>query len=328
MDHQRRVLLAGMAAAAAGFTLPSLARADTKYPSGPITMIVPFPPGGGTDAASRLIAQFMGQSTGWNIVVENRAGAGGNIGLGLLSRAKPDGLTIGMGQTSNLAINPSLYPKMPYDSLKDFVPIVLVAGQPVVLVVSAASRYKTLADVVTAAKAKPEAITMASAGIGTVGHLAGAMFMQAAGVKFLHVPHPGAANAVSNMIGGQVDIYFATPATVLPLISSGKLRPLAVTSKDRLKALPDTPAIAEQGYADFDARDWKGLVAPAGTPGDVVRQINTVVNDALKKPLTIERFAAEGSTPIGGTPEDFATFLKSEYKRWGDTVRASGAKME
>ncbi|OWT72824.1 MULTISPECIES: tripartite tricarboxylate transporter substrate binding protein [unclassified Achromobacter] len=328
MDHQRRVLLAGMAAAAAGFTLPTLARAESKYPSGPITMIVPFPPGGGTDAASRLIAQFMGQATGWNIVVENRAGAGGNIGLGLLSRAKADGLTIGMGQTSNLAINPSLYPKMPYDSLKDFVPIVLVAGQPVVLVVSAASKYKSLDDVVKAAKAKPEAITMASAGIGTVGHLAGAMFMQAAGVKFLHVPHPGASTAVTNMIGGQVDIYFATPATVLPLISTGKLRALAVTSKDRLAALPDVPSIAQQGYADFDARDWKGLVAPTGTPAEAVQRINSVVNDALKKPLTIERFAAEGSTPIGGTPEDFATFLKSEYKRWGDTVRASGAKME
>jgi len=328
MDHQRRVLLAGMAAAATGFALPDLARADSPYPSGPITMIVPFPPGGGTDAASRLIAQFMGQFTGWNIVVENRSGAGGNIGLGLLSRARPDGLTIGMGQTSNLAINPALYPKMPYDPLEDFAPIVLVAGQPVVLVVSAASRYRSLADVVTAAQAKPEAVTMASAGIGTVGHLAGAMFMQAAGLQFLHVPHNGASTAVANLIGGQVDIYFATPASVLPLISSGKLRPLAVTSKTRLRALPDTPAIAEQGYADFDARDWKGLVAPAGTPGEVIRRVNAAVNDVLKKPLTAGRFAAEGSTPIGGSPQDFAAFLESEYRRWGDAVRASGARME
>jgi tripartite-type tricarboxylate transporter receptor subunit TctC len=326
MNPQRRALLAGMASAAVA-SLPSLAYAQ-QYPSGPITMIVPFPPGGGTDAASRLIAQMVSQATGWNIIVENRAGAGGNIGLSLLARAKPDGLTIGMGQTSNLAINPSLYPKMPYDSLKDFVPVALVAGQPVVLVVRAGSPFHTLADLVAAGKGKPESLNMASAGIGTVSHLAGVMFGNQAGIKFLHVPYPGAAPALSNLAGGQVDLYFGTPPSVLPLIQAGKLQALAVTSLKRMPAIPDVPTVAESGYAGFDAEDWKALVAPAGTPAAVVDRLNAAVNEALKQPATLKRLDAEGSTAIGGTPQHFAAFLKEENTRWGQTVHEAGAKME
>jgi tripartite-type tricarboxylate transporter receptor subunit TctC len=327
MFFQRRALIAAAVATAALATLPAPSFA-ADYPSGPITMIVPFPPGGGTDAASRVIAQAVSQATHWNIIVENRAGAGGNIGLSLLARAKPDGQTIGMGQTSNLAINPSLYPKMPYDSLKDFVPVALVAGQPVVLVVRAESPYKTLADLVAAGKAKPESLNMASAGIGTVSHLAGVMFGNQAGVKFLHVPYPGAAPALTNIAGGQVDLYFGTPPSVLPLIQSGKLRALAVTSLKRMPAIPNIPTVAESGYPGFDAEDWKAIVAPAGTPAAVVDELNKAVNDALKQPETLKRFDAEGSTALGGTSRHFAEFLKAEYDRWGQTVRAAGAKME
>lgn len=326
MNFHRRALLAGMAGAAvATLSRPVWAQ---QYPPGPITMIVPFPPGGGTDAASRVIAQAIGQSTGWNIIVENRPGAGGNIGLSQVARAKPDGLTIGMGQTSNLAINPSLYPKMPYDALKDFVPVALVAGQPVILVVNNGSPLHTLADLVSAAKAKPESLAMASAGIGTVGHLAGVMFSRQAGIKFLHVPYPGAAPALSNIAGGQVDLYFGTPPSVLPLIAAGKLRALAVTSKRRLQAAGDVPTIAESGYPEFDAEDWKAVVAPAGTPDAVVQRLNQAVNEALKQPKTLERIASEGSTALGGTSAHFSEFLKSEYARWGQTVRDAGAKME
>jgi tripartite-type tricarboxylate transporter receptor subunit TctC len=325
MNMHRRALLAGMAGAAATLSRPVWAQ---QYPSGPITLIVPFPPGGGTDAASRVIAQAISQSTGWNIIVENRPGAGGNIGLAQLARAKPDGLTIGMGQTSNLAINPSLYPKMPYDALKDFAPVALVAGQPVILVVRAGSPLHTLADLVAAAKAKPESLAMASAGIGTVSHLAGVMFGQQAGIKFLHVPYPGAAPALSNIAGGQVDLYFGTPPSVLPLIAAGKLRALAVTSKQRLQAARDVPTIAESGYPDFNAQDWKAVVAPAGTPDAVVQRLNRAVDEALKQPQTLERLAGEGSTALGGTSAHFSEFLKSEYARWGQTVRDAGAKME
>jgi tripartite-type tricarboxylate transporter receptor subunit TctC len=326
MNPHRRALLAGMATAPL-LSLPRLARAQA-YPGGPITMIVPFPPGGGTDAASRLIAQAVTQLTGWNIVVENRPGAGGNIGLGLLAKANPDGMTIGMGQTSNLAINPSLYKTMPYDARKAFAPIALVAGQPMILVVKEGAAHRTLKDIVDAARAKPGTLNMASAGIGTVGHLAGEMFAKQAGIKLFHVPYPGAARALADLAGGQVDLYFGTPASVLPLIQSGKLHAVAVTSPDRLPAAKDVPTIAESGYPGFSAEDWKALVAPVGTPATVVAALNKAVNEALKQPLTQSRFAAEGSVTLGGSVEDCTKFMAAEYDRWGQAVRDSGTKME
>lgn len=329
MNPHRRALLAGMSAAPL-LSLPSFARAQNakNYPGGPITLIVPFPPGGGTDASSRLIAQVMSQRTGWNIVVENRPGAGGNIGLGLLSHANPDGMTIGMGQTSNLAINPSLYKTMPYDARKDFTPIALVAGQPMILVVREGSPYATLQTLVTAAKARPGSLNMASAGIGTVGHLAGEMFAKQAGIKFFHVPYPGAARALADLAGGQVDLYFGTPASVLPLIQSGKLHAVAVTSPERLPAAVDVPTIAESGYAGFAAEDWKALVAPRGTPAAIVETLNRAANEALQQPETKKRFAAEGSATLGGSAAEAATFIAAEYDRWGQAVRDSGTKME
>jgi tripartite-type tricarboxylate transporter receptor subunit TctC len=327
MNPQRRALLSGLAVAPLA-SLPRFASAQAHYPATPITLIVPFPPGGGTDASSRLIAQSMSQMTGWNIVVENHPGAGGNIGLGMLSKAKPDGLTIGMGQTSNLAINPSLYKSMPYDARKDFAPIALVAGQPMILVVRKGSPNSTLKSLVEAAKAKPGTLNMASAGIGTVGHLSGEMFAKRAGIKFFHVPYPGAARALADLAGGQVDLYFGTPASVLPLIQAGKLQAVAVTSQDRLPAAKDVPTIAESGYAGFTAQDWKALVAPRGTPAAIVERLNHAVNEALKQPQTQKRFAADGSSPLGGSVQDAAKFMAAEYDRWGEAVRDSGTKME
>jgi tripartite-type tricarboxylate transporter receptor subunit TctC len=325
MNPNRRSLLKGMATLPMA-ALPTFSWA-AAYPGAPITMIVPFPPGGGTDASSRLIAQAISVDTGWNIIIENRAGAGGNIGLGMLARAKPDGITIGMGQTSNLAINPTLYPHMPYNAAKDFAPVALVAKQPVVLVVSGTSPYHTLKDLVDAAKAKPESLAMASPGIGTVGHLAGSMFSQVAGVKFLHVPYPGAAPAITNLVGNQVHLYFGTPPSVLPLVRSGKLRALGVTSLEAMPAIADVPAIAKS-YPGYVAEDWKALVAPAGTPQAVIDALNLAVNKALEHPETRKRLAEEGSTPGGGTAQAFADFMKSEQTRWGQTVRDSGAKLE
>ncbi|ARP83601.1 LacI family transcriptional regulator [Bordetella genomosp. 8] len=327
MNPHRRNLLAGMAAAPL-LSLPAIGRAQGKYPSGPVTLIVPFPPGGGTDASSRTIAQAITQLTGWNIVVENRPGAGGNIGLGLLSHANADGMTIGMGQTSNLAINPSLYKSMPYDARKDFAPIALVSGQPMILVVREGSPLSTLKSLVDAAKANPGKLNMASAGIGTVGHLAGEMFAIQAGIKIFHVPYPGAARALADLAGGQVDLYFGTPASVLPLMQSGKLHAVAVTSLKRLPVAKDVPTIAEQGYPDFEAEDWKALVAPRGTPASIVENLNRATNEALKQPLTQQRFAAEGSVTLGGSVADASKFMASEYERWGKAVRDSGTKME
>jgi tripartite-type tricarboxylate transporter receptor subunit TctC len=316
----RRVLLALVA------TSPLAALAQAAYPNQPIKLIVPFPPAGGTDVVSRLMTDKVRASTNWNFVVDNKAGAGGNIGMDAVAKSKPDGYTLGMGQTANLAINPTLYPKMPYDAAKDFVPVALVAGQPVVLVVRPEAPFKSLADLVAAAKAKPGALTMASAGNGTVGHLTGEVFAKQAGIKHVHVPYKGAGPAATDLLGGQVDYYFATPQTVAGFIKSGKLRALAVSSAKRLQLLPDTPTVAESGYKGFDTSDWKMLVAPAGTPAAVVNRLNAEVEKAMSKPETVAQLLAEGSVPLSGSPQQVAQFLKSEQQRWGAVVREGNFK--
>ncbi|AOY94375.1 LacI family transcriptional regulator [Cupriavidus sp. USMAA2-4] len=320
----RRLLCLFGAACLAAPALPALAAGD--YPAQPVRLVVPFPPAGGTDVMARLVFNKIGTDAHWNVVVENRAGAGGNIGLDAVAKAKPDGYTLGMGQTANLAINPSLYPRMPYDVLKDFAPVALVSAQPVVLVVRADAPFKTVADLVGAAKGRT--LSMASAGTGTVGHLTGEMFARRAGIKVLHVPYKGASPALTDLLGGQTDFYFATPPIALPMIKAGKLRALAVTSAKRSALLPAVPTVIESGYAGFQAEDWKAVVAPAGTPAEVIRRVNEQTNKALASPDTISKMRAEGSEPRGGTPAELAAFIKAEHARWGAIVRESGAHVE
>lgn len=295
------------------------------FPAGTVRMVVPFPPGGGTDVLSRLLTQTVTEQRGWNFVIDNKPGAGGNLGLDLLANAKPDGQTFGMGQTSNLAINPTLMKKMPYNALQDFVPVALVASQPMVLVVSEKSPYRGLADLVSASKAKPGQLTMASPGNGTVGHLAGELFAQRAGIRWNHIPYKGAAPALNDVIAGQVDFNFATPAGALTLIRAGKLRALAVTSAERLFALQEVPTVAESGYKGFVAEDWKAVMAPVGTPAAAIQAMNDAVNAALAKGEVRARLAFEGSKPLGGSPEQLGAFIKSEHARWAQAVRQSGA---
>jgi tripartite-type tricarboxylate transporter receptor subunit TctC len=304
------------------------AHAQGAYPSQPIKVVVPFPPGGGTDVVTRLLVEKVRASTGWTLVVDNKAGAGGNIGLDAVAKSKADGYTVGVGQTANLAINPSLYPKMPYDAAKDFVPVALVAGQPVVLVVNAASGYKTMADLVAAARQKPSTLTMASAGNGTVGHLTGEIFAKQAAIKINHIPYKGAGPAATDLLGGQVDFYFATPQTVVPFVKAGKLRALAVSSSKRLPALPEVPTIAESGYKGFDTSDWKMVVAPAGTPADVVKRLHDEVEKAMSKPETLAQLLAEGSVPMSGSVQQAAQYLKAEQQRWGTVVREANVKLD
>jgi tripartite-type tricarboxylate transporter receptor subunit TctC len=303
-----------------------------SYPAGPIRLIVPFPPGGGTDVLSRLLANKISVATGWTFVIDNRPGAGGNIGIDAVAKAKADGQTLGMGQTSNLAINPTLYPKLPYDAARDFAPVMLVASQPNLLVVRKESALQSLRDVVATAKAqgndKAGGLTMASPGVGTVAHLGGELFAQRAGVKFLHVPYRGAAPAITDVLAGQVDFALATPPAVVSLIRSGNLRALATTSVKRLLAVPDIPTIAEQGFDGFEAYDWKALVAPAGTQPEVIAQLNAAANKALSDPDMIKRLQEEGNEPRGGTPEQLGRYLQAELARWGGIVRASGVKVD
>ena len=307
--------------------LPGMAAAQS-WPSKPIRLIVPFPPAGGTDVLTRQLAEKISAATKWTMVIDNKPGAGGNIGLEALAKSAPDGYTFAMGQTANLAINPALYSKLAFDALKDFAPIGLVSAQPLVLVVAADSPYRSLADVVAAAKAKSDGLTMASAGSGTVGHLTGELFARKAGAKILHIPYKGASPAVTDLMGRQVDIMFANTQSVMTLVTAGKLRALAVTSAQRIKPLPGVPTVAESGYKGFEAVTWSGLVAPAGTPAEVIAKLNAEVAKVLTRADFLEKLAAEGSQPLGGSPQQFAEFLREEHAKWGLAVRESGAKVD
>jgi tripartite-type tricarboxylate transporter receptor subunit TctC len=322
MQASRRLLLA---LAATTLTTGAFAQA---YPSKPIRIVVPFPPGGGTDTIARETAQRVATANGWTIVIDNKPGAGGNLGVDAVAKAPADGYTLVLGQTSNLAINPTMYAKLPYDPLKDLAPIVLVANAPLVMVTGTGTPYKTLADAVNAAKAKPGTLNFASPGNGTVAHLTSELFQKAAGIKTQHVPYKGAAQALTDVISGTVELYMSSVPTLIGQIKNGKLRPLAVTSAKRVDDLPNVPTINESGYKGFDAVTWFGLLAPAGTPKDMIAKLNAEFNKALQNPELRKKLGDEGADPAGGTPEQFAALIKDEIPRWGKVVKESGAKVD
>jgi len=298
------------------------------YPAKPIRMIVPFPPGGGTDIAARTIANKLSEDVKWTFVVENKPGAGGNLGVEQAIKSPADGYTLVIGQTSNLAINPTLYAKLPYDPLKDLNPVTLIVSAPVVFVVAASSRYRSLGDLLAAAKTDPGGVTFASPGNGTVSHLAGELLQRAAGVKLTHVPYKGASQALTDTLGGQVQSFMSSVPSALAQIKGGRLRAIAVTAAKRAPELPEVPTIAESGYQGFEATTWYGLLAPAGTPTAIIARLNAEVNRALKTPEVRERLASEGGEALGGSPEQFASFLRAEHAKWGRVVRESGARAE
>ena len=314
-------------AASLAFCLFATAAAAQEYPAKPIKLIVPFPPAGGTDIMSRVVAQRLTEANKWTVVVDNRPGAGGNIGVDAAAKSAPDGYTIVMGQTSNLAINPTLYKDIPYDPMKDLVPIVLVGEGPIALAVRNESPMKTIADLVSAAKAKPGAITMASPGSGTVAHLSGVRLMQAANVKFEHIPYKGASAAIPDLLGGNVDFYVSSVPSVQSQVAAGRMRILAVTSKRRSPIFPNVPTISET-YPGFDAVTWFGILAPAGTPPTVVAKLNAEINKALQDPNVRKSIEKEGGEVLGGTPKQFADLMKSDLAAWAAVVKASGAKVD
>jgi tripartite-type tricarboxylate transporter receptor subunit TctC len=320
--NRRQIVVAALAAACVPAALAQ------SYPNKAIKVVVPFPPGGGTDIIAREVTQKVATATGWTFVIDNRPGAGGNLGVDTAAKSPADGYTLVLGQTSNLAINPSLYAKLPYNSLKDLVPITTVATAPSAIVVAANSPYKTLADLVGAAKAKPGDINFASPGNGTVAHLTGELFQKAAGVRFQHVPYKGTNQALNDVIGGQVQMYMASVPSVLQHIRNGKLRPLAVTSAKRVDDLPQAPTVSEAGYKGFDATTWFGFLAPAATPKDIVARLNTEFNKALQQPDLHKRLAEQGADPAGSTSEQFATLIRDDMQRWGKVVKESGAKLD
>ena len=304
------------------------ALAADGYPNRPIRLIVPFPAGGGTDIIAREVANKVATTEGWTLVIENRAGSGGNLGVDAVAKAPADGYTLVMGQTSNLAINPTLYPKLPYNPEKDLTAVGLVASAPLVLVVAADSPFKTLADVIAAAKAKPGTLNYASSGNGTVAHLATEQFQKIAGVDFTHVPYKGAAQGATDLIGGQIQMYMSSIPTLIGHVRNGKMRALAVTSTRRNADLPNVPTVAEAGYKGFEAVTWFGIAGPAGLPKDVVTRINGAFNKAVQSQDVQKKLTAQGADVMGGTPEAFTALIHSEVLRWGAIVRSSGAKVD
>ncbi len=309
-------------------TLGAGGAAAQEWPAKAIRLNVPFPPGGGTDILARVIANKLSESLRQPVVIENKPGAGGNIGVDLTAKAAADGYTLVIGQTANLAINPTLYANIPYDPFVDLVPVALIADAPIVIVVEAGSPLRTLADVVAAAKAKPDTLTVASPGNGTVAHLTAEVLQGAAGIKLAHIPYKGSGQAITDLLGGRIDMFMASVPTALAQIKAGRLRALAVTSAARSPSLPDVATVGEVGYAGFDANSWYGILAPAKTPPAIVDRLNAEINAVLKSPEVRDKIASEGGTALGGTAERFGALLRSDAAKWAAIVKASGAKLD
>ncbi len=324
--HQtfRRGLLAAAAACA---LLPGLAAAQA-FPSKTITIIVPFAAGGTTDILARIVAQGMGAELGQPVVVDNRAGAGGNIGGQLAARAPADGYTLFMGTVGTHAINAALYRKMPFDPIKDFAPLTRVANVPNLLVANPAQPFKTVQELIAYAKANPGKINFGSSGSGSSVHLSGELFKSMAKVDMQHVPYKGSAPAVTDLLGNQIAIMFDNMPSVIPHVRSGKLRAIAVTTARRSPELPDVPTIAEAGVPGYEATSWFGMFAPAGTPAPVVAKLNAAIVKVLAQPDVRKKLAEQGAEAVGDTPEQFAAFIQKESVKWGRVVKESGASVD
>ena len=323
MNPTRRTLAAAAAVAAATLVLPApaWAQTDAAWPSKPIKWVVPFPPGGAMDVIARTLGEKAARELGQAVVVENRPGAGGNIGADYVAKQPADGYTI-MITSIGMATNRALYPKLTYDPVRDFAPISLLAVVPNVLVVNAANTSdRSVKDVVARAGREPGKLTYASAGNGTSIHLAGEVFASMAGVQMTHIPYKGSGPAVTDMLGGQVDLMFDSITSARPHIQSGKLRALAVTTARRSPALPDVPTVAEAGVPGYEVSPWFAVFARTGTPPEVIARLNKVLNDAMKQPETLRKLESVGAEPIGSTPQELATHLNRELERWGKLIQ-------
>jgi tripartite-type tricarboxylate transporter receptor subunit TctC len=298
------------------------------WPANPVKLLIPFPPGGGTDILSRIVANKLAESNKWTIVAENRGGAGGTIGVAEAAKSAPNGYTVVMGQKDNMAVAPWLYKSLAYDPIRDFTSVAHVAYTPVVIVTGVNSRFKTLADVVSAARSAPGTISYGSPGNGTTIHLAGEALNSAANIKLMHVPYKGSSAAMTDLMGGSLDLALSSVPSALSQIKAGKLRALAVTSAKRSTSLPDVPTVAESGYKGFDVSTWYGIFMPAGTPKNVVVRLNREVNKLLETPEMKKAIYAQGAEPQAMTPEKFSTLLQADYRNLKDIVKQAGVTIE
>jgi tripartite-type tricarboxylate transporter receptor subunit TctC len=313
--------------ALAVLTLASGAHA-AGYPERTVTIVVPYAPGGATDASARLLAQAFQKQTGGTFVVENVAGAGTTIGAAKVARAAADGYTLLWGGLTSNAMAPHLYPKLSYDGISSFAPISLIATQPYVLFVNAKSPYGKLAELMAKARAEPGKLNFSSPGEGSSPHLTTELFLNATGLSVQHVPYKGAAPAMTGLLAGDVDMMVDTPTAPLPMFKAGRLRPLAVTSKQRLEDLPEVPTMQESGLANFEAATWFGLFAPRGTPPDVIATLNRLATTALKEPAVLEQMKQASFTPAPSTPEQLADKVRTESAKWSRIIKEKNIRIE
>jgi tripartite-type tricarboxylate transporter receptor subunit TctC len=322
----RRAALGAIAAAAAVTALPAAAQGN--YPNKPITIVVPFAAGGTTDILARVVGQALGTELGQPVVVDNRAGAGGNIGAQFAAKAPADGYTLFMGTVGTHAINQSLYKKLPFDPIKDFAPLTRVAMVPNLLVANPGKPYKNVKELIAYAKANPGKVNFGSSGSGSSIHLSGELFNSLAKVQMVHVPYKGSAPAVTDLLGGQIDVMFDNMPSAIQHVRAGKLRPLAVTTAKRSPELPDVPTVAEAGVPGYEATSWFGMFAPAGTPAPVVTKLNLALAKVLSDADVKKKLAEQGAEPYAEKPEQFAEFIRKETAKWSQVVKASGASAD
>jgi len=323
---KRRTFMQATSLAGLAAVMPSLAMAQAKYPSKVITWICPYGAGGSADQRSRQIGRLMSEALGQPIIVDNKPGAGGNIGTELIAKAKPDGYTVGMGNFAPLSVNASLFKKLNFDPLNDIVPIMLIERGPLILMVRNDSPYKSVADIVKAAKTAPGKLAYASGGIGGTHHLSGSLFELSAGIDMIHAAYKSGSAGQTDLMGGQVNMMFEQMYAAMPSIKGGKLRPLAITSKARSPLIPDVPTMGEAGYPQVEVLNWQGLVGPKGLPAEIVKLLNATANKALLDAPLRKIMLEQGNEIAGGTPEQFAALIKSEAPRWARVVK--DAKIE
>jgi tripartite-type tricarboxylate transporter receptor subunit TctC len=312
---------------ALALALAASAACAQSYPTKAVRLIVPFLAGGSTDIVGRTVGQKLSEMWGQPVVVDNRPGGGTTIGTEVVARSAPDGYTL-LVTPAPFTINPSLLPKLPYDTLNDFAPITLINTTPLVMVVHPGVPAKNVKELIALAKANPGKLNFGSSGTGGSNHLAGELFNAMAGVKMVHIPYKGNAGALTDIVGGHLDVVYNGVTSAIALVKSGKLRPLAVTSLQRTPALPDVPTLNESGLKGFEAVAWNGLTAPAKTPRDIILKINADVLKVISSPELKERLKAEGSDPVGNSPEQFATYLRDEIAKWAKVIKFAGVKAE
>ncbi len=305
----------------------SVAPAQT-YPAKPVRMVIAFAAGGTTDILGRLYGQKLSASTGQQFIVDNRAGAGGTIGTDIVVKSQPDGYTIKFGSTSSIAVSPNLYPKLPYDILRDLTPVAQVASAPILLAVHPSVPARTMRDLIALARAKPGQLTYASSGSGSSLHLCGEYLEYLAKIDLLHVPYKGAGLALPDLVAGQVQLLFSDMAPFVPYVKTGRLRILAVTTAERSKLYPDIPTIAESGAPGYDLTGWYGVLVPAGTPRPIIERLHGELMKAMHAPDMQERYVTLGLEPVESTPEQFGTYIRAELAKWGDIIKRSGTKAE